>query len=300
LLHRRLSDQMFGCAPGTWTSWRCLSCGSAFLDPRPTRDTIALAYSRYFTHDDRDVHSTGRARVALANGYLNAKYGTVLRPVSALGRVVVPLFPVRRARTDREVRHLRLPAGSSILDVGCGNGEFLVQAQRAGWRAQGVDPDPQAVATCRRAGLEAVNGTIETVDLAPRSLDAVTFAHVLEHLHDPRRALRRARELLRTGGLLWLATPNVDAAGHAHFGPDWLGLDPPRHLVVFSRRALARAVEDAGFDVVAQPQASFTGWIYTQSALLTNTHRVRARFADVRAALRPARAEELLLLARKP
>jgi len=289
---------MFGCAPGSWTSWRCGACRSAYLDPRPTPETVGLAYTEYFTHEDGAFERPGGSRTALANGYLNSEYGTALEPSLSLGRAVVPLFPVRRARTEREVRHLHLSRGSTVLDVGCGNGEFLVQARRAGWRAFGVDVDPQAVATCRRAGLEADVGTIESVDAA--ELDAITFAHVLEHLHDPRAALRRARELLRPGGLVWVATPNVDAAGHARFGPKWLGLDAPRHLIVFSRRALEDAVTAAGLAVVARPTASFTRWIYDQSARAAHARVHAARLADVRAVIRPARAEELIVLARKP
>lgn len=310
LLHSGLTDRMFGCAPGTWSLWRCRECGSAYLDPRPTEDTIALAYSDYFTHADavtKPAAPLARLRDALANGYLNARYGACLRPASRLGTTVVPLFPLRRVRTDREVRHLNRPEGGGrVLDVGCGNGEFLVQAERAGWRAIGVDPDPHAVASCRRAGLNASHGTIETVDIPPGSLDAVTFAHVIEHLHQPRRALARARELLRPGGLLWLATPNMSSAGHAHFGRDWLGLDPPRHLVLFTRSALERAVTEAGLEIVARPTASFTASIYAQSARLAGggrpsvTARFRTRLADVRALVRPARSEEILLLARRP
>lgn len=295
LQHDGLRDRMFGCAPGTWTSWRCGACSSAYLDPRPTRDSIALAYADYFTHEDRGSERPRGWRTALANGYLNARYGTSFAPAHAVGRFVVPLFPVRRARTDREVRHLRLARGSTVLDVGCGNGEFLAQAQRAGWRALGVDADPQAIASCRCAGFDAHAGTIEAVEAA--ELDAITFGHVLEHLHDPRAALRRAHELLRPGGLLWIATPNVDAAGHRRFGGGWLGLDAPRHLVVFSRRALADAVAAAGFDVVDSPTASFTRWIYDQSA---QGRLHAARFADLRAVARPGRAEELIVLARKP
>lgn len=309
LLHAGLTDRLFGCAPGTWSFWRCRSCGSAYLDPRPTEETILLAYGDYFTHDDavaRPDARLGRLRDSLANGYLNARYGTPLRPASRLGPAVVKLFPLRRVKTDREVRHLARPrTGGTVLDVGCGNGDFLFQAQRAGWRALGVDPDPRAVASCRRAGLSASQGTIETVDLPPGSLDAVTFAHVIEHVHHPRRALARAHELLRPGGVLWLATPNLSSAGHAHFGPEWLGLDPPRHLAVFTRGALERAVVEAGFKILARPTASFTSWIYGESARLAGggrssaVARVRTRLADARALVRPARAEELLLVAQR-
>lgn len=310
LLHAGLTDRLFGCAPGTWTLRRCLACSSAYLDPRPTEETILLAYDDYFTHEDivgRPDAPPGRLRESLANGYLNARYAARLRPASRLGPAVVTLFPLRRVKTDREVRHLVRPErGGTVLDVGCGNGDFLVQAQRAGWRALGVDPDPNAVASCRRAGLSASLGTIETVDLPAGSLDAVTFAHVIEHLHHPRSALARAHELLRPGGVLWLATPNLSSAGHARFGAEWLGLDPPRHLVVFTRAALEGAVVDAGFEIDARPTASFTSWIYGRSARLAGdghpsaAARLRTRLSDARALVRPARAEELLLVARRP
>ncbi len=242
LLHAGLTDRLFGCAPGTWKLWRCLACSSAYLDPRPTEETILLAYDDYFTHEDnvaRPDAPPGRLRESLANGYLNARYAARLRPASRLGPAVVTLFPLRRAKTDREVRHLVRPErGGTVLDVGCGNGDFLVQAQRAGWRALGVDPDPDAVASCRRAGLSASQGTIETVDLQAGSLDAVTFAHVIEHLHHPRRALARAYELLRPGGVLWLATPNLSSAGHARFGR---GVARPRPAAAPRRLHASRA-----------------------------------------------------------
>jgi 2-polyprenyl-3-methyl-5-hydroxy-6-metoxy-1,4-benzoquinol methylase len=310
LLHAGLTDRLFGCAPGTWSLWRCLACDSAYLDPRPTEDTILLAYGDYITHEDivgRPDVSLGRIRHSLANGYLNARYAARLRPASRLGPAIVRLFPLRRVKTDREVRHLVRPeGGGTVLDVGCGNGDFVVQAERAGWRALGVDPDPNAVASCSRAGLSASQGTIDTVDLPAGSLDAVTFAHVIEHLHHPRRALARAYELLRPGGVLWLATPNLSSAGHARFGPQWLGLDPPRHLVVFTRSALERAVLEAGFEIVARPTASFTSWIYGRSARLASdgrpsaAARLRTQLSDATALVRPARAEELLLVARRP
>src|SRR5688500_7537323 len=138
LLHGGLTDRLFRCAPGTWTLLRCVGCGSAYLDPRPTEDSILLAYSDYYTHDDavgRPVVPLQGLRDSLANGYLNARYATRLQPASRLGPAASALFPLRRAKSDREV-----------------------------------------------------------------------------HLHRPRAALARAHELLRPGGFLWLATPNLSSA----------------------------------------------------------------------------------------
>jgi predicted SAM-dependent methyltransferase len=87
----------------------------------------------------------------------------------------------------------------------------------------------------------------------------VTLAHVLEHVHDPASTLRETWNVLRAGGMLWLATPNVNAVGHRLFGRHWRGLEPPRHLTVFSARALQGLLETAGFTqvkfVATQPLA---------------------------------------------
>jgi hypothetical protein len=43
LIYDGLTDRVYGTAPGRWTLYRCLGRGSAFLDPRPNRETIGLA-----------------------------------------------------------------------------------------------------------------------------------------------------------------------------------------------------------------------------------------------------------------
>ncbi|MDQ3823220.1 MAG: class I SAM-dependent methyltransferase, partial [Actinomycetota bacterium] len=48
VLHAGLVDRLYG-APGRWTLHRCAGCGAAYLDPRPTPESIAAAYERYYT-----------------------------------------------------------------------------------------------------------------------------------------------------------------------------------------------------------------------------------------------------------
>jgi SAM-dependent methyltransferase len=308
-LYEGLRDYPFGSAPGSWDLQLCLACGSAYLDPRPTQPSIGLAYRDCWTHESPVISPEPRFlprfRLALYHGYLNARYGHGLRPSSRLGPLVVPLFPRRRRRFDRQARHLTRPSAEpALLDVGCGNGAFLQQMERAGWRAVGLDPDPAAVAVCRRAGLTALEGTLESADLEKASFDTVTFADVLEHLHEPTRALAAARALLRPGGTLWIGTPNLDSSGHSLFGRDWFYLRPPRHLVLFSPDSLRSLVEAAGFQIVAQPPSLGAGWSFATSAAFRSRklrwRRLRALAADLRTLRRPERGEEIILIARRP
>ncbi len=277
VLYEGLTDRVFFCAPGTWTLHRCGECRSAYLDPRPTRDTVGLAYSRYFTHaaDDRgSVHGLswmGRLRRAVSNGYLNHHYGTDFRPASPLGRLVVPMLPGKRAQLVALARNLpAVRSGATLLDVGCGNGNFLDFARRAGWRVAGVEPDPLAVETARGRGLEVRPGGIELLAGASAAFDVVTLSHVIEHVHEPLQMLRACHQLLKPGGALWLETPNLDSLGHRFYGRNWRDLDPPRHLVLFTWGSLVKALEAVGFARIdPQPYRPLCCHIFAASEAIT-------------------------------
>lgn len=318
-LHGELEDQASLAAPGRWTLYGCSGCGSAYLDPRPTPESIGRAYySDYYTHGEafRQAEPDSRGtqvKRALRNGYLNGHFGYSFRPASRLGLLYMRLLPQRRAREDQSIRHLRRrPGVPSLLDVGCGNGAFLVQMKGTGWSVRGIDPDPEAVARARAAGVPADEGLLTESSYREDVFDAITLSHVVEHAHEPVDLLRNCHRILRPGGVLWLATPNLASRGHARFGRHWRGLDPPRHLVLFTPKSLQRALERTGFELLAQPPACAAGWSFQASAAVAEklatidppppSRRLRwsARLADLRTLLRPDLGEEIVLLARRP
>ena len=310
-----LRDRAFRTAPGTWALVRCSSCRSAYLDPRPSPETIELAYRTYYTHGSVGPPPVGRLRRGLANDYLRARWGYEQKPTVPGGRLIPKVAPSRGALVDREVRHLPAIPGGRLLDVGCGSGAFLAQMAELGWRPQGIDPDPAAVVGAREAGLDVSQGTLADVDTEEHGgeFDAITLSHVIEHLHDPAADLRRIERLLRPGGLLWIATPNLEALGLRRFGRDWLGLDPPRHLVLFTRASLDRLLRDTGLEPLPPPAASpHALQMFSQSTAIEQgrlpaegpvkgTGRLRALAAVANlVSLRNSRhAEELVVLARR-
>ena len=317
LLYSDLVDRSYECAPGRWRLVRCKGCACAYLDPRPDERTAHIAYSNYYD-DPAAMHKTAspsrwrRARRALRNGYLNSHYGYTLTPASGLGRVVVPFLPGHRQRADEYVRHLRRPPGNArLLDVGCGEGEFLAAMHAAGWSVEGVETSSEAVDLARGRGVPATLGTVTTMSLDRASFDAITFRLVFEHLRDPLPALQTCRRALKPGGRIWIATPNLDSEGHRRFGEHWINLQPPRHAVMYTPGSLERLLSDTGFEVVELRSSPQARWSFRMSAALaqgaapfaqapplTGRLALGARLADLRARLRPETADVMILIAR--
>ncbi len=259
LLHAALADDSFRAVPGTWSLWRCSDCACAYLDPRPDRATIGQAYQRYYTHaaapnagpdgtpNGAPVSWRGRLRRWMEDAYLHRHYGAARAPSVAGAWLYAALLPYRHM-TDVRYRHLPGPGrGRALLDVGCGAGGFLLLAQACGWQVDGIDPDPLAAAEGRRLGVPVRQGGLEVHAGRAACFDVITLSHVIEHVHDPVATLADCHRLLRPGGCLWIATPNIDSGGHAWFSRHWRGLEAPRHLVLFNEPGLRRLLQQAGF-----------------------------------------------------
>lgn len=307
MAHEALRDGLEG-VPGAWSMCRCEACGSFYLHERPNATAIGKAYASYYTHGDGAAtfaqDNGDGALWKLANGYLNARYGTRRTPAwVGAGRGLMPaLWPLRQ-QLDYFQRYLPRRPGR-LLDVGCGNGVFLLRAQAAGWRVAGIEPDPRAVAAARRSGLDVQTGTLDDFR-ANGVFDVATASHVIEHVHEPGRFLEQIANVLRVGGTLWLATPNVAGPGHRHYGHAWRGLEPPRHLTIFSRHALQQLLERVGFtEIRFRRRGRGARYILQSSQALARAEGMRVRalpswWVDLQASLSTNAGEELVVTARR-
>jgi 2-polyprenyl-3-methyl-5-hydroxy-6-metoxy-1,4-benzoquinol methylase len=319
LLHADLTDRVFCVAPGYWSLYRCMACGSGYLDPRPTRASIGRAYAGYYTHDAVDesiVRRKGGLRSwlhDLINGYMNKRYGLNRAPARAMGRWLIPLLPPLRTAADSECRRLPpLPEGGGrVLDVGCGSGGFLSLAREAGWQVEGIDPDGEAVKTARARDLDVRHGGVELLEEFHDHYDVITLNHVIEHVHDPAALLDRLYRALKPGGLLSLETPNLDSLGANRYGRNWRGLEPPRHLTIFDAGALRGLLDKTGFKDIRQHWRGMVVFgVFAESDAIAAGSDTRSAsrngwpplgdvFAECMEMLHPRRREFLTFTARK-
>lgn len=285
VLYEGLQDRVFFCAPGSWTMHCCDGCGCAYLDPRPTPESIKRAYEQYYTHEIKapkwSANPLKLTKRAVRNGYLNRKWGASLSPSLNIFGILLPKY-FQRIIDEGVMRNLPRPAnGGRLLDAGCGNGQFLSLAQNAGWRITGFDLDPKAVETARSRCPDVRLGGFETVQQERDLYDAITVSNVIEHVYQPKELLTNCYRLLKAGGYFWIITPNVGSYGHSEFKSDWRGLEPPRHLQLLSWNLLQRLLEEAGFKKVTRAfwQPEYLSSYISSKAIKLNAEREKIKLA---------------------
>jgi 2-polyprenyl-3-methyl-5-hydroxy-6-metoxy-1,4-benzoquinol methylase len=240
-------------APGEWTLKRCTdrTCLLIWLDPAPIEEDIGAVYATYFTHQGGEERAGLPKRVfrQIRASSLRSRLGYESATAGSSWRWLAPIANLHPGSSDvfaAWAMFLDAPAsGSSLLDVGAGSGDFMSRMEKLGWEVRGVEPDPVAVGRGRARGLQIHQGDLAGAGFAHEEFDAITLAHVIEHVHDPVGLLARCRRLLKPNGRVVMLTPNTASRGHRHFGRDWLSLDAPRHLHLFNPENMRRLLERA-------------------------------------------------------
>lgn len=214
-------------------------CGMMWLDPQPLQADISQAYTRYYTHG---AETNAPKRSILIRSILKLRKGFL--PLWSL------ISPIQRERQRVLLMYLDKTRPGKLLDVGCGDGARLLRMKELGWEVQGQEIDPQAAAKAQEKLGDAVRlGEFKAIRYPSEYFDCITMNHVLEHVHDPVELLTECHRILKPGGTLVAVTPNAKSFGHDYFKAYWRGLEPPRHLNIFSPKAAEKAAKKAGFAV---------------------------------------------------
>lgn len=205
---------------------KCNRCSLVFVHPQPSHTELASHY------DDYRYYASwyGEQRQAREKMWQNR-----------LLRI--------EARVDK----------GRLLDIGCGEGAFLETAQRCGWEVFGTElSEFAALYAAERLGRPVCAGEISAAQFPKAHFDVVTLWHVLEHMQNPILNLREVHRILKPGGLLVVAVPNVDnrimQLTYRIVKRRRYRLFIPRekelHLFHFSSKTLVKTLSKAGFRCV--------------------------------------------------
>lgn len=145
---------------------------------------------------------------------------------------------------------------STVLDIGCGNGANMQMLARRGHRVIGLTISEDEARICHARSLPCVVADITRgFPFGPRSLDAIVCSHVLEHLPFSSEVLAQALGLLKPGGGVYVALPNVLLLQQrwqfmlGRFRYTEVGVMDRTHLRFFDFISARRLLEDAGVRV---------------------------------------------------
>lgn len=209
----------------------CRDCGLWYVNPQPTAEELEQFYAEY----DEGIQWRQNEE------------------------------PFNRAMRDAV---MSLKPRGTVLDVGCGSGNFLLCMRGAGFSVFGIEPSKTGSEYTEASnGVEVFNGMVEKYLSLPnhRSFDVITILNVLEHLTDPAKTLIQISQLMNPGGILAIVVPN--AQFHAVLGtirsrlgvsdPYWLsrpgsfacGFKLPHHLSSFKPDTISALAKRCGFRV---------------------------------------------------
>jgi 2-polyprenyl-3-methyl-5-hydroxy-6-metoxy-1,4-benzoquinol methylase len=209
---------------------RCDDCGLVFLNPQPSDDELARIYSAdYFLGSNTEESSQAVREIKQATARL------YLAEIS---------------------RYCGLGSGH-LLEIGCGDGDFLVTAQAAGWRVTGVEYSATACEKARQRlkNSEVFCGELQSARLEAEQFDLCVISDVIEHVRSPMDFLREIHCLLKPGGALFIATPSIGSWSARLMRQKWMEFKA-EHLTYFDPQTLQTALFKSNFrEVIVEP-----GW----------------------------------------
>lgn len=134
----------------------------------------------------------------------------------------------------------------TLLDIGAGTGEFLLQAKIKKWKTLGIEPGKLARTRAREKGLSLKKNL---TDLSDEQFNVITLWHVLEHLPNLQEQIKRIECLLEKNGTLIIAVPNFKSQDAIHYKKFWAAYDTPRHLWHFSKNSISMLFQEHGLHI---------------------------------------------------
>ncbi len=209
---------------------RCDDCGLVFLNPQPSDDELAQIYS--------------------ADYFLGGNTGKSSQAVREIKQATARLYL-------SEISRYCGPDSGRLLEIGCGDGDFLVTAQAAGWRVTGVEYSATACEKARQRleQGEVFCGELQSARLEAEQFDLCVISDVIEHVRSPMDFLREIHRLLKPGGALFIATPSIGSWSARLMRQKWMEFKA-EHLTYFDPQTLQTALFKTNFrEVIVEP-----GW----------------------------------------
>lgn len=138
--------------------------------------------------------------------------------------------------------------GGRLLEIGCGLGHLTGQLEGT-FRTWAIDINRWALGQARAVAPRSAlyHASAEALPFASATFDVVIIKHIVEHLPHPEQAIAEIGRVTVSGGLLILATPNLDSLLRPLKGERWIGFQDPTHISLKPPSEWLALIRGAGF-----------------------------------------------------
>ena len=196
---------------------RCAACGFLFADPMPSEAVVDAYYAENYRSANADFYPKARSRL-------------------------------RRARV-KALRLLPRIRGKDVLDLGCGGGFMADSFRFWGARASGLDISSGGIAYAKAhfPGCTFYCEAMESFAKRGITFDFVFTTELFEHLRGVGEVMPFLRDVVRPGGSVFVATPDIGHPAVPADLPSWDQIAPPEHLQIFTEAAASALFARFGF-----------------------------------------------------
>ena len=142
------------------------------------------------------------------------------------------------------------PSAISLLDIGCGVGDFLLYAKEKGCNITGIEPSEDARTIAEKKLECKILSPEELQNIPDNSFDIITMWHVLEHVADLKTEIQHLQRILKKDGKLVLALPNYKSYDAEYYKDKWAAYDVPRHLSHFSQTSIKNIFKETNLQLI--------------------------------------------------
>lgn len=235
-------DDRYG-NPEQFVLVRCLQCDHLMTSPQLRESDLPALYGTYYPRKSISSASVAKQAIGVASWW------------SRLLRWL--------AGTDNQGQY-GVRAGERMLDIGSGSGLSLLEAQKLGAQAWGIEADPNVQPIARELGLRVHQGNLQDGPFPGIAFDLVVMNQVIEHIPQPDEILRAIRGRLAQGGRVVLVFPNIRSLWCKLSGQRWINWHIPYHLHHFNKETFARMAQRCGYRVVQTRTVTPNVWTILQ------------------------------------
>lgn len=203
---------------------KCVHCGLVFIQNRPDKSSIGAYYEseEYISHTDSHKNLFALVYQIVRRWNVAKKYRMIKRYISQ----------------------------GSILDIGCGTGDFLNYFFRKKWNVAGIEPSNSAREIANKKNNHQIFEEEKLNHFADGAFDVISMWHSLEHVHNLNERLSAVHRLLKDDGVFVFSVPIYESWDATHYDSFWAAWDVPRHLYHFSQATVKTLMDRNNFHLL--------------------------------------------------